>query len=183
MSDRVADEDDGVSKLRLLGRLVEDRRIAAGLRPGQLGELARVRRDQSSAGSDVRALELWGRAELTTVVRVVTALGITDAEVLQATGIDLAAMRANWERWAAEPIPVRLSIRLMPAVWMSDAPPEEADRAAVLAWASAHPQWRHCIRCIRWSRTYCTYLRPDGSSYEAHAVFPEDCPEPWMRIA
>lgn len=154
-----------------------------GLRPGQLGLRAKLRRDESAAGSDVRALELWGRADLVTAVRILEALELDDATVLAACGLDLADLRVRWERWADERDPVVVSVRLMPAVWLRAAPPAGTDHAGVLAWATSHPQWRHCLRCIRWSRRHCTYLRPDGTSYDVHATFPEGCPEPWMRLA
>lgn len=178
-----SDAGAGTPDLRALGRLVEARRLGMGLRPGELAVRARLRHDAPSGGSELRKLELHGVAGLVTIVRVLEALGIDDATVLRACGLDLAAMRVRWEAWADVQDPVSVSVRLLPAVWMRAAPPAGTDPEGILAWATGHPQWRHCVRCIRWSRRHCTYLRPDGTSYEVHASFPEDCPEPWMRLA
>lgn len=173
---------DAQPELRMVGRLVEQRRVGSGLRPSELALRARLHSDPSVGGSMVRALELWGRGELATVVKLLTALEVDDATVLAEGGLDLPAMRRRWSEWAAVPEPVVMSVRLMPAVWRSEPVPAGLDQAGVLEWARSHPQWRHCLRCIRWSRVHCTYLRDDGSSYETRAVFPEDCPAPFMSL-
>ena len=174
--------DDRTPDFHALGRLIEERRTAAGLRPSQLAKLAKLGKEPSVGGGDVRAFELWARGDLTTVVRLLSALAIDDGTVLAVSGLDLPAMRARWEEWAAEPCPVVMSIRLMAAAWKEEKVPEGLDRVAILEWATNHPRWKHCLRCIRWSRKHCTYLRDDGTSYEIHSQFPENCPQPFMTM-
>jgi hypothetical protein len=173
---------DGSPDLKALGRFIEARRIEVGLRPGELAIRAGWR-DASIGGGTVRAFEQRGSGTLDTICRVLKALDIDDGAVKQVSGLDLAELRSGWEQWADEPVPVSVSVRFMPAVWARIAPPEGLTHEGVLAWAIAHPQARHCLCCIRWSRRHCTYLRPDGTSYEVHASFPDDCPEPWMSLA
>jgi len=165
-----------------LGRLVQEHRVAAGLRPGDLAKRAKLNPDLAIGGGVVRAFELWGKGELTTIVKLLSALAIDDSTVLTASGLDLPAMRVRWNEWAAVPVPVTMSVRLVAAVWRAERVPEGLDQEGIVAWAKSHPQWKHFLRCIRWSRTHCTYLRNDGTSYEIYSVFPEDCPEPVMRM-
>lgn len=174
--------EESIPNLQALGRLIEQRRLAAGLRPGELALRAKLRGESPVGGNDVRDIELRGKGDITTVVRLLEALSIDDATVLAACGLDLADLRRRWDEWAAVPEPVVLSVRLVPAVWCQEAPPQGMDREATLAWATGHPKWSQCLRCIRWSRRHCTYIRPDGTSYEVRAVFPENCPEPWMAL-
>lgn len=168
--------------LRALGRLIEARREAAGLRPGELASQAKLHPDPAIGGCSVRSLELWGKGELTTIVRLLDALAIDDATVLPVSGLDLPTMRVRWQEWAAVPEPVSMSVRLVAAVWRGERVPGGLDSAGILEWARTHPQWKHCLRCIRWSRTHCTYLRADGTSYEIRSVFPENCPGPYMML-
>ena len=168
--------------LHALGRLLEERRIAAELRPGELAQRAKLNPDPAIGGCEVRALELYGKGELTTIVKLLNALEIDDSAVLAASGLDLPAMRVRWNEWAAATEPITMSVRLMAAVWRGERVPEGLDQAGIIEWAKSHPQWKHCLRCIRWSRTHCTYLRNDGTSYEIYSVFPENCPEPSMTI-
>lgn len=174
--------EESTPNLRALGRLIEQRRVAAGLRPGEMALRAKLQGDSPIGGAEVRRLELWGKANLTTIVRLLDTLSIDDATVLAASGLDLADLRRRWEEWAAVPEPVVMTVRLVAAVWCQVEPPMSLKRDAILAWAMVHPKWGQYLRCIRWSRRDCTYIRPDGTSYEAHAVFPENCPEPWMTL-
>jgi hypothetical protein len=168
--------------LQALGRLLEERRIAAGLRPGELARRAKLNLDSAIGGSEVRALELYGKGELTTIVKLLNVLAIDDCAVLAASGLDLPAMRVRWDEWAAVSEPITMSVRLLAAVWRGERVPDGLDQAGIIEWAKSHPQWKHCLRCIRWSRTHCTYLRDDGTSYEIYSVFPENCPEPYMTL-
>ena len=70
---------DGESRLRALGRLVEQRRVALGLRPGELASRARLRNSAAIGGGVVRAFEIAGKADLVTIVRLVEVLEIDAA--------------------------------------------------------------------------------------------------------
>jgi len=49
---------------------------AAGLQPGELAVRAALQSDPEVGGSMVRALELWGKGELATAVKLLDVLGI-----------------------------------------------------------------------------------------------------------
>jgi len=165
---------------KALGRHFEARRLALGMRPGEFAVFAGVSYPNSKDGSSVRALELYGKPCLRTIVRVAAALGIDDETVRSISGLDLATMRREWEAWAAEPVPVVMSIRAIPGFWIQKLPPDGLDHAEMLAWATAEVP-RH-VRCIRWSRKHATYLRPDGTSYEVHSAFGDEDPGPIMTF-
>lgn len=165
---------------KALGRHFEARRIALGMRPGEFAVFAGVSPARSNDGNSIRALELYGKPCLRTIVKVVAALGIDDETVRAIRGLDLAAMRSEWEAWAAEAVPVEMSVRLVPGFWMQRSPPEGLGREGILAWAAA--EMPMCLRCVRWSRKHATYLRPDGTSYEVHSVFGDEDPGPTMRL-
>jgi hypothetical protein len=167
---------------RAIGRLVEQRRLNAGLAPGELARRAKLGDIPSVGGCLIRAFELWGRGDLLTIVRVLDALAIDDDSVMEAGGLDLQAMRHRWQEWATASVPITMSVRLMPAVWHDERVPDGLDNCGILEWAQRHPRWKYCLRCIRWTRTHCTYIRADGSSYERIATFPEGCPEPSMTL-
>ena len=97
---------DGESRLRALGRLVEQRRVALGLRPGELASRARLRNSAAIGGGVVRAFEIAGTADLVTIVRLVEVLEIDDRVVLKTCGMDLHALRQHWDEWAAVEVPI-----------------------------------------------------------------------------
>jgi hypothetical protein len=103
---------------KALGRHFEARRIALGMRPGEFAVFAGVSPARSNDGNSIRALELYGKPCLRTIVKVDAALGIDDETVRAISGLDLAAMRSEWEAWAAEAVPVEMSVRLVPGFWM-----------------------------------------------------------------
>lgn len=173
---------NGESRLRALGRLVERRRVALGLRPGELALRARLGRCAAIGGGVVRTFEIAGKADLVTIVRLLEVLEIDHHVVLKTSGLDLHALRQHWDQWAVVEVPITLSVRLMAAVWHVETAPAGVSRDEVLEWARSHPEWKSCLRCLRWSRTHCTYLRQDGTSYEVNAAFPEGCPEPLMFL-
>jgi hypothetical protein len=94
---------------KALGRHFEARRIALGMRPGEFAVFAGVSPARSNDGNSIRALELYGKPCLRTIVKVDAALGIDDETVRAISGLDLAAMRSEWEAWAAEAVPVEMS--------------------------------------------------------------------------
>jgi len=173
-------KDGGGIDFKALGRHFEARRLALGMRPGEFAVFAGVSYPNSNDGSSVRALELYGKPCLRTIVRVAAALGIDDETVRSISGLDLEAMRREWEAWAAEPVPVVMSIRAVPGFWIQKRPPDGLDHAELLAWAAAEAPSH--VRCIRWSRKHATYLRPDGTSYEVHSAFGDEDPGPIMRF-
>lgn len=173
-------ESGGAIDFKVLGRHFEARRIALGMRPGEFAVFAGVSTAKSRDGSSVRALERYGKPCLRTIVRVAAALGIEDEAVRAISGLDLAAMRREWEEWAAESVPVAMSIRAIPGFWIQKLPPEGLDREAILAWARGECPAH--VRCIRWSRKHATCLRPDGTSYEVHSSFGDGDPGPTMSL-
>jgi hypothetical protein len=94
---------------KALGRHFEARRIALGMRPGEFAVFAGVSPASANDGNSIRAIELYGKPCLRTIVKVVAALGIDDETVRAISGLDLAAMRSEWEAWAAEAVPVEMS--------------------------------------------------------------------------
>lgn len=170
----------GQIDFKALGRHFEARRLGLGMRPGEFAVFAGVSPAKSKDGNAVRALERYGKPCLRTIVRVAAALGIDDETVRSISGLDLASMRREWEEWAAEPVPIEMSIRMIPGFWMQKVPPDGLDHAEILAWATG--QMTSQVRCIRWSRRHATYLRPDGTSYEVHSSFGDDDPGPAMWL-
>ena len=173
-------KDGGGIDFKALGRHFEARRLALEMRPGEFAVFAGVSYPNLKNGSSVRALELYGKPCLRTIVRVAAALGIDDETVRSISGLDLATMRREWEAWAAEPVPVVMSIRAIPGFWIQKLPPDGLDHAEILAWAAA--EMPCLVRCVRWSRKHATYLRPDGTSYEVHSAFGDEDPGPIMRF-
>ena len=179
MSKQNGKDGSGID-FKALGRLFEARRLALEMRPGEFAVFAGVSYPNSKDGGSVRALERYGKPCLRTIVRVAAALGIDDETVRSISGLDLEAMRREWEAWAAEPVPVVMSIRAIPGFWIQKLPPDGLDHAEILAWAAAEAPSH--VRCIRWSRKHATYLRPDGTSYEVHSAFGDEDPGPIMRF-
>ena len=173
-------KDGGGIDFKALGRLFEARRLALGMRPGEFAVFAGVSYPNSKDGSSVRAVELYGKPCLLTIVRAAAALGIDEETVRLIGGLELATMCREWEAWAAEPVPVVMSIWAIPGFWIQKLPPDGLDRAAILAWANA--EFPAHVRCVRWSRKHATFLRPGGTSYEVHSAFGDEDPGPIMRF-
>lgn len=167
-----------------LSDFLQQARLAAGLRPGELacragwknaelgGNLiARLERDGDSVASDA------------TISDLARALGISDETVAKLESEERRNARAAWQAWTREPIQTSLMVRMMPTMWHRvPIPPELTERTDVLAWARDHPNYRTLLRCIMWDRTHCTYLREDGTTYEAHAGFGDPDASPGASI-
>ena len=163
-----------------LGDHLESERLAAGLTPGQLA-LRAGWADASRGGARIRELELGGPATPETLRRVAMALGVPQAVLAQLQRLTEERQRQAWERWAEQPVELRVSVRLLPGFMAGVALPQGVQAPdAVLAWVTAEARRTGCLHCIQWSRRRCTYVRGDGSAYQVEASF--ESPEAGMSM-
>jgi transcriptional regulator with XRE-family HTH domain len=167
-----------------LSQRFQQARIAAGLKPGQLASLVGLGTEEVG-GNLIARFERDGEDMLSdrNLAKIASALGIPSDEVNSLETEERRHARAEWEAWSKEPIPTSFYVRMMPAVWHQVELPETVTTPAqVLEWARSDSRWAPYLRCLCWSRRHATYIRPDGTTYEAHTGFNEEGPGPYMRL-
>jgi len=112
-----------------LGRLVKQKRLAAGLRIVDLSRRAGLG-DRQKTLRQIEALEK-GCLPLQRIFAVIPVLGITAAELDEARRQD----EAGWKCYLDEPIPMTLTMRVMPAVYSRLPMPQGLTRDKAIAYA------------------------------------------------
>lgn len=167
-----------------LSEFLRQARESAGLRPGELALRAGWKSGEAG-GNFIAKLEREGDtvASDAELGRIASALGIAPETVASLESDERRNARAEWEAWAREPVPISLMVRMMPTVWQRISIPDGlTDRSDILSWARDHPTYSRLVRCLVWSRTESTYLREDGSSYDARSGFGDPDAGPGISI-
>jgi hypothetical protein len=116
------------------------------------------------------------------------------AALAEALGIDLQTVEAliaqdrrehlrAWEKWVSEPVPMRLIVRYMSAVYGTVPLPlgittHEQAEAFACGYAKQH---RHSA-CLALSRRYSVWIDAQGQVYARTESTPDDPDVPFMRL-
>jgi transcriptional regulator with XRE-family HTH domain len=158
-------------------------RLARNLNPADLARMIGYRNIAKGANKVLR-FERDGIVKEDLLIKIAEALGIDWATVEQLTDQDRRQHIEEWNRWANEPVPMRVVIRWMPAVYSERLLPEEitsAEAADEFACDLALQLRRQ--NCLVLNRRQSVWLNADGTVARRTEATPFGGPnEPWMQV-
>ena len=141
-----------------LRRLIYKHRAAKGLNFGQLAELSGYR-NRSKWAIRICTLEREGVGTGELVGNVIRALEIDHQEIQEALQKDYAI----WEKWANEPVPMQMLIRITGVIILiHEMPPEITSREAALEYAQEYAKRSGFRVCLALSRLESAWIAADG---------------------
>jgi transcriptional regulator with XRE-family HTH domain len=165
-----------------LGDYFKEQRDKRGLSLGQLARLLGYR-NVSKGSNRIARLEREGAASEDLLLHLAEALGIDLATVERLLERDRQERLREWEEWVNEPVPMRLIVRYLPAVYGRVALPEGVttpEQAEKFARAYARQHGRRV--CLALSRRLSVWINKEGR-VEARTEATPDAPNtPYMRL-
>ena len=166
-----------------LARYFRQRRLALGLRPGQV---ARRMGYQNPVGGANRIclFEQTGSMKPHLFAKLQAALGIDDTEVEEQIEKDRREHFENWLAWVNTYEPPKLVIRCIPGVFAERQLPEELQTLEEMErFASDFAKRYHKKVWLCPSRKLSIRFQEDGSKYEVLEASPDRTITPYMRLA
>lgn len=163
-----------------LSRYFEERRIARGLKPGQLASLVGYK-NIPKGSNRIRAFEIAGKISTSLFEKLVSVLEIDRATIEKLAKQDHREFIDAWLKWVNEPITPSISIRLMPAFYARrKLPPDITTMEQAEEWAAsiAKETGKRC--CLVWSRRISFWFDNDGV-YRSESV-PGEPNCPWLKL-
>jgi hypothetical protein len=137
---------------------LRSQRLAPGI---SLGELAR-RIGYSNVAKGARRIETFENRGIAKPkdlpLRIAEALGVNDDELRQIAWLDYLA----WHRWLNEPVPMKLVVRMMPAIYCRECLPEEITPEQAEKFAARVAKERRRQVCLVVSRRLSVYFDQQG---------------------
>ena len=165
-----------------LSRYFHEKRLALGLKPGQLAQRAGCS-NVSKNGNRIRQFELTGDISQEIFTRIAVVLEVDQATVERLVEQDRREFFKKWLTWVNEPIQPHLVVRLMAAVysrrWL---PVEITTMDEVEVWASAVAKQQKMKCCLVWSRRISCWFDESGTLYARTEATPGVPNVPWLRI-
>ncbi len=141
-----------------LRRLIYKHRAAKGLNFGQLAELSGYR-NRSKWAIRICNLEREGVGSGELVGNVIRALEIDHQELQEALQKDYEI----WEKWANEPVPMQMLIRITGVIILiHDMPPEITSREAAIEYAQNYAKENGLRVGLALSRRESAWIAADG---------------------
>ena len=131
----------------------------------------------------ILALERTGMAKPDLLVNVAEALNLDWAMVEQLAEEDYQERLRVWEAWANEPVPMCLVVRLMAAIYVRKALPEEITTPKQAeAWACEFARQHHCRVCLVVSRRISVWINAQGEIESRTEATPSQPNVPFTEI-
>lgn len=163
-----------------LSRHFAERRLARGLKPGELARLAGCGNVPKNGGR-IRAFEMTGRISPDLFERLARALEVERSTIERLAEQDRREFFAEWLAWANEPIQPYLVIRLIPAVYSRrPMPPEIMSLEAAEEWASSVAAGCRRRCCLVWTRRLSSWFDETGELSMRTEATPGEPNTPWM---
>jgi hypothetical protein len=165
-----------------LGSFIRSERVGRGLTLGQLARLVGYR-NLNKGARRIACLEQTGMATSDLLVNVAEALDLDWTTVERLADEDRQKRLREWERWASEPVPMYLVIRLMAAVYARQTLPSEIETAVEAeAWACDIARRRRCRVCLVLSRRWSVWIDADGQVEAKTEARPGEPNLPSMQV-
>jgi hypothetical protein len=146
---------------RHLRNLIYRHRALKGLNFGELAELSGYR-NRSKWANRICNLEREGVGTDELVGNVIRALEIDDQEVQDALQKDYAI----WEKWADEPVPMQMLLRITGVIILiHDMPPEITSRESAIEYAQKYAKEEGFRVCLVLSRRESAWIAADGHMF------------------
>jgi transcriptional regulator with XRE-family HTH domain len=165
-----------------LGTYFHERRQQRGLGLGQLARLVGYR-NVSKGSNRIARLEREGAVAEDLLLRLAKALGIDLPTVEGLMEKDRQERLRQWEQWVNEPVPMRLIVRYMPAVYGTLALPEGVttpEQAEAFARQYARQHGRRV--CLALSRRLSVWIDREGRVQARTEATPDVPNVPYMRF-
>ena len=144
-----------------LRNLIHKHRVSKGLNFGQLAESSGYR-NRSKWAIKICNLEREGVGDDEMQARVIQTLEIDPQEVQDAIEKD----NAEWERWANEPVPMQMFLRITGVIiLLHQMPPEITSREAAIKYAQEYAKVRGVRVCLAISRRESAWMAEDGHMF------------------
>ena len=144
-----------------LRNLIHKHRASMGLNFGQLAELSGFR-NRSKWAIRICNFEREGVGDDEMVRKVIQALEIDHQEVQNAIQKDYAI----WEKWANEPVPMQMLIRITGVIILiHNMPPEITSREEAIEYAQNYAKENGLRVCLVLSRRESVWIAADGHSF------------------
>jgi hypothetical protein len=164
-----------------LSRCFEEKRLALGLKPGQLARLAGCS-NVNKNGNRIRQFEITGNISQELFTKIAAVLEVDQATVARLVEQDRREFFDEWLTWVKEPIQPYLVVRLMCAIYSRRAlPPGINTMEQAEQWAAsiARQEKRRC--CLVWSRRISCWF-DEKELYARTEATPGAPNVPWMSI-
>jgi hypothetical protein len=165
-----------------LGQFFNEKRVSQGLSLGRLARLVGYR-NVSKGANRISRFEHEGTVTEDLLAALVDALGIDLQTVEALIEQDRQEHLRAWEAWVSEPVPMRLIVKYLPAVYGTVPLPQEIrtpEQAEAFAcgYAKQHGQ----KVCLALSRRHSVWIDEDGQVYARTEATPDDPNVPFMRL-
>lgn len=164
-----------------LGRYFRSRRLQENL---SLGETARRLGyiNISKGARRVQQLEEGANYTADLLGRLVRVFEVDPCLVQELRERDHAEYLRGWEQWVDEPVPMRLVIRYMPAVYGElPLPSDVTTPEQAIAYGQGVARTMGLRLCIELSRRVAVYIDETGVANQVEAT-PESDPRPFMQV-
>jgi transcriptional regulator with XRE-family HTH domain len=165
-----------------LGNFFHEPRLSQNISLGQLARLVGYR-NVSKGANRVARFERDGTATEDLLETLAAALGIDIATVDRLIEQDSQEELRAWEEWVSEPVPMRLIVKYLPAVYGTVPLPQEIttpEQAEPFACEYAKQNRRKV--CLALSRRHSVWIDKDGQVYARTEATPDDPNVPYMRL-
>ena len=161
----------------------KSRRLARNLNPGEVARLVGYKNIAKGANRIVR-FEREGIVKEDLLIKIAEVLEVDWATVEQLAEQDRRLHIEKWNRWADEPVPMKMVVRLMAAIYSNCPIPSEittSEEAEI--YASALARLRHMQICLVLNRRQSVWIGADGTVARRTEATAFGGPnEPWMQV-
>jgi len=165
-----------------VGAFLKAERLKLDLSLGQLARLVGYR-NLSKGARRITALEQTGMGKVDLLLHVAEALNLDWLTVERLMEQDYQERLHEWERWANEPVPMCLVVRLMAAVYVRKVLPEAVTTPEQAeAWACEFARLHRWRVCLILSRRQSLWLSADGLVEARTEAKPDQPNMPFMEV-
>lgn len=132
----------------------------------------------------IRRFEETGKIDEELLLKLAKQLGIEHSTIRELMRQDREEFVANWNAWADEPVPMKIVIRWIPAVYSGRSVPAEiTTQEAAEVFASQQARHWHKKVCLVVSRRLSVWFDEQGQVNCRNTAMPDDDHnQPWMSI-
>ena len=175
-----------------VSRYLANLRIERDLKPGQLAAILQAR-NISKIGSLIRQFELNGETSSYWMEKLITVLNPDKEALEKCIALDkenylneLENQKIKWEKWASISIDPSLTIRYIPAVYVTRDIPKAftSSREDAEWWAAKELKRFRSNGYLNWTRKEQTFYKKDGTISSRHkATFESPPASAWMKVS
>lgn len=166
-----------------LSRFFKSRRLALGLRPGQVAE--RTGHRKCKTANLICLFEERGDLDPRLFPKLQAALGATDTEVEELLEQDRREHFEAWLEWVNEPVEPELIVRAIPGFFLGHKLPEGLESLEQMEqYASSFAKkWHKMVWLTPGTRRFTVRFDEDGNKLCVTEAAPDTVTTPWMRLA